>query len=643
MKKRTLNGQPRAALIASHAFADAAKPDDVPAPEPTSNDVDDQVTKAIDAAIEVQEKDQDVTDPADVKVLELLKEAKAAQAKDDDEPAEESAPEKPAVTAAGENPTDDEGEPKCANCQHTAAAHPEGGACSMENCECPKLAKPEAEKLAAPGVPGAPGVATTDPDADTAHNAPPEVEDPENLGPEFSGVLVIEAQPTGDGREIAADALTWRDLPLPLMLLATETHDPEGFDMNDPAVICGRIMSLSREPGEGSTQLIHYGGNFLATDDGMYAAELTEQMGRLGVSADIAVQASEVTITEVDDMGFPMDGTDTLTEGTVMGGTVCPFPAFSGCYIVLGDGTDAAKAKAMPQAAEDRPEVPDSEPAVVANGGQLINLMSYEDCEACDQGLEVIVASGAGPTRPPASWFDDPAFTEDDGRLVEILGRDGHPEDKYACPITVTADGRVFGHIAPWGICHKGISGDCVLAPHSAVDYAHFKTAKHILTAEGEKVRVGVLTADTGHASTRLSAGAAIAHYDDTGTVVADVNVGEDEYGIWVAGAIRPDATEEQIRKLTASAISGDWRNIGGQLELVHALCVNEPGFALAQVASGQRESLVAYGASVMEQLKRPREEVDMVKLAAPAMRRLAQRDARERIARLTGSNADVV
>ncbi len=114
-------------------------------------------------------------------------------------------------------------------------------------------------------------------------------------------MLVIEGQPTGDGREIAADALTWRDPPLPLMLLATETHDPEGFDMNDPAVMAGRIVELTRDPGESDTQLIRFGGNFLATDDGMYAAELTEQMGRMGVSADIAVQASEVTITEVDE------------------------------------------------------------------------------------------------------------------------------------------------------------------------------------------------------------------------------------------------------------------------------------------------------------------------------------------------------
>ena len=37
-----------------------------------------------------------------------------------------------------------------------------------------------------------------------------------------------------------------------------------------------------------------------------------------------------------------------------MGGTACPFPAFEGCYVVLGDGTEAPQAKAIPQAAEAR-------------------------------------------------------------------------------------------------------------------------------------------------------------------------------------------------------------------------------------------------------------------------------------------------
>ena len=97
-----------------------------------------------------------------------------------------------------------------------------------------------------------------------------------------------------------------------------------------------------------------------------------------------------------------------------------------------------------------------------------------------------------------------------------------------------------------------------------------------------------------------------MAHYDNTGTAVADVAVGEDEFGIWVAGAIRPGATPSQVEALSRSSLSGDWRRIGGNLELVAALSVNTPGFPLAVVASGRVEALVASGASIMAALRAP-------------------------------------
>lgn len=533
-------------------------------------------------------------------------------------------------------PVDEEGnvdgQIKCANadCGHLALSHLDEdtgkntGACSEMDCSCLAMqvaSEPntdsgdkgegetqpkESASLAAAPVEGEP--TETEPDTPEL-NLPPETEGGESMGPAFTiPVLIIEGQPTGDGREIAPGALTWRTPPIPLMGLDTETHDPEGWDLNDPAVMVGRIDSLERQPGEGNTQIISAKGFFLPNEDGMHFAELTEAMGRLGVSGDVAVESSKITVEDIDEVGMPTDMTDQLLEGKIMGATCCPFPAFEGAYIVLGDGSEQPDAQ-IPQ---QPTETPDAPPEAVTAGGQLIHWMTYEECEPCDQGFEVIVAAGAGPARPPSAWFADPGFTEGDGRLEEILGRDGQREDKYACPVTVTDDGRVFGHIAPWGVCHTAHTGKCVLAPHSAADYAHFKRGQHVLTAEGEKVRVGVLTCDTGHASTRpgFSMVEAMAHYDNTALAVADVNIGEDEYGIWVAGAIRADATEEQIRKLRASSISGDWRAAGGQLELVAALAVNQPGFPLAVVAGGQVESLVAAGVNVMAHLKQPAERV---------------------------------
>lgn len=185
----------------------------------------------------------------------------------------------------------------------------------------------------------------------------------------------------------------------------------------------------------------------------------------------------------------------------------------------------------------------------------------------------------------PAEWFTDPELTA-------------------PTPVTVTPEGRVFGHIAQWGVCHTGLGlsvgmdDSCTAAPPSPSNYAYYRTGV-IDTDQGE-IPVGNLTMGIGHAGERVTAGAAIAHYDNTSAVVADVVTGEDEYGIWFSGAMRSDLTDEQIRAFKASTLSGDWRQIGGEYELVAALAVNVPGFPiprLALAASGGRlTALIAAG-----------------------------------------------
>ena len=81
---------------------------------------------------------------------------------------------------------------------------------------------------------------------------------------------------------------------------------------------------------------------------------------------------------------------------------------------------------------------------------------------------------------------------------------------------------------------------------------------------------------------------------------VADVTVGEDEHGIWVAGALRPGTSPEVIRELRGAVLSGDWRDYEGNLELIGLLAVNVPGFPIpkvaARVAGGRTLALVAAG-----------------------------------------------
>lgn len=196
-----------------------------------------------------------------------------------------------------------------------------------------------------------------------------------------------------------------------------------------------------------------------------------------------------------------------------------------------------------------------------------------------DELSTAVVASAAG-WEPKSEWFSNPGFTE-------------------PTPITVTADGRISGHAALWGTCHIGYRDRCVTPPRSKSNYQYFNTGQ-VLTADGQTVTVGRLTAGTGHANIEFSAQPAVEHYDNTGYQGGYVHAGEDEHGIWFAGSVSPTATPEQIATLRASMVSGDWRQLGNSLELVGILAVNTPGFpvprARAGLVAGAQVSLIASG-----------------------------------------------
>lgn len=222
------------------------------------------------------------------------------------------------------------------------------------------------------------------------------------------------------------------------------------------------------------------------------------------------------------------------------------------------------------------------------------------------------VAASAGPLAPPAEWFQNPGLNE-------------------ATPVTITDDGRVYGHLAAWktngaDTCHTGSRpGTCTTVPHSSYDYNYFHVGA-VRTADGRDIAIGNLIVDTDHASMSADYRTAGAHYAHTGAAVAAVRAGEDAYGIWVSGSVLPHVTDEQIATLRRAPLSGDWRNIGGNLELVAALAVNSPGFPVprARVDEYARTaSLTAAGALVHDD----EETVTTASVAAEVVRRLDERD----------------
>lgn len=241
-------------------------------------------------------------------------------------------------------------------------------------------------------------------------------------------------------------------------------------------------------------------------------------------------------------------------------------------------------------------------------GGIIVQELSAEELSDYPTGVTKLFKRGTiiGVTALLHSSFDDTKIAVDDALTAAASSGWRPPADAFKnpnlsqpTPLTVTEDGRVFGHAATWGTCHVGYKDRCVQPPRSRKNYSYFNIGE-VLTDGGEKVRVGRITAATNHAPIEFGAQPAKDHYDHTGFAAAYVQTGEDQFGIWFSGVLAPDATDAQIANLRAAGVSGDWRNIDGSLEMVGLLAVNTPGFpvprAQTNIVAGAQMALVAAG-----------------------------------------------
>lgn len=436
----------------------------------------------------------------------------------------------------------------------------------------------------------------------------------------WEGPIGFEGQLTGDGRIIEAGALTWDGLdpnaPLPLRYVAEDVGAHAnaidvghifGIERRDDGVIWahGDIVLDSDEARAAAAQIAdkRKNGVSMDLDDVAFVvkvkAEIVEEQDEIMEAALNESPDSDWTPPEreVDADGYvevfefdPDDEIMATTSARVRGATLVSIPAFADARISI---------VAEPSLADEI----ESAPIVDATDEPVDNL---------DPELALVAA--AAPLAPPREWFADP----------QLAG---------PTPITITDDGRVYGHLATWDVCHIASpqgADVCVVAPRSQMGYARFHTGS-LLTDDGETIGVGRITMGTGHAGPGLRAAAAAEHYDNTGTAVADVRAGEDAHGIWVAGALRPDVTPEQVRALRSSPLSGDWRRVDGNLELHAALAVNVPGFPIPRpaglVASGELQALVASGVVADAALDSGRAALDISDEDLRYLLRLADRE----------------
>lgn len=409
----------------------------------------------------------------------------------------------------------------------------------------------------------------------------------------WEGIIGMEDELTGDARKIEGGALRWEleGGTLPLRYVQSDV----GF--HDGAEDAGNIDTIERRPGG----VIWGSGEFhMNTDAGRAAYVAVRDEITNGVSMDLDDVSFEIRVAgELFDQVEAMfdedgdvevagpernaDGTVTVvkvnsddevqvtTAARVRASTIVSIPAFANARIHVVEVSDEEAAAADPVAA-----------AALAADVEDLSADPVRNALAARDGSRVPLLAAAAPLAPPEEWFKPIAFTE-------------------PTPLYVGKDGRVYGHIALWGTCHVSHSagGKCVTPPNSPSDYAWFHTGA-LETAEGSLIGVGHLTMNTGHAADDLSIQATMAHYDNTGTVAADVRAYEDDFGIAVVGGLRPTLSPNQVRAFRAAPASGDWRYVGAHLELVAVLSVNVPGFGVPRpsgfVRGGELVSLTASG-----------------------------------------------
>jgi len=521
-------------------------------------------------------------------------------------------------------------------------------------------------------------------------DAPPIPDEPipaEDQNQPVYGVAVPEGVESGDKRMFAPGGITHRDLPLTLTWQRASASEHEG------EVVVGRLDTLELRDDD----MWHYTGELLTdvpeTDE---VINLIAQGALRGVS--IAGDKGKVAMPTDAEMEQALDGgeepTTVFEEARISGLTIVQIPAFQESFISLG--VDPELSEPLAAAAEietfkrgtgwvTHPEETSRLHRywTKGKGAAKIRWGTGGDFTRCTRQLRKYIeprflnrtcaewhhdALGYWPgelgkpgnnpknSLEPCTDCEDTAMIAASASIPEaapaltivaaappaVVNAAWFADPKFSAPTALVVDkaGRVFGHIAKWGTCHIGIEGQCVTPPTSKSNYAHF----HLGAVESDEgtLAVGTLTLGTGHADLHLSGTDTRRHYDHTGTAVAKVRAGEDAHGIWVAGSLCDGVTDEQRRTLMAAGgISGDWRSIGGALELVAGLAVNVPGFPVPRPAlaasGGHQESLVAAGVVIHE----PDPSIDAIADAVVAKLAAKQKRA-ERLADLLPLRTEV-
>ena len=495
------------------------------------------------------------------------------------------------------------------------------------------------------------------------------------------GVIAPEEAESGDGRAFSEGAMTTRPLRIPFR---NQKSDIGG---HDGAVTVGSVDRIMRKDG-----LIHWEGLLMNTEEAAELIDVIEFFGRYGVSVDgdrgsldtartketevvwfdriraagltaVAIPAfAEAYVALGPHPDFPDEDPDVMTAGACSpdllafkrgpGWVTNPKetsrlhrywtqkgqPGYK--KIAWGTRGDWTRAKALIGA-----KIAANSPDKMRFLNQIISQWHFDALgywpgqldmpgnktraearadRAAKAGIEfdddgtgweaVLTSSAKVKANPPLSYFHRHA---DSGPLVI--------EDPDENGVQ-----RVHGYAAEWGVCHVGMSGQCVEPPRTwSDDYRDFHLGR-TKTDEGF-LPTGVLTYGVGHRSAKqiLAESADQAFFDNVNNAWASVRLGEDERGIWFSGVVLPGIPEDHLVKIAASGqVSGEWL----QGELRACLTVNVPGFPVERptVEYDDSGNVMALAASAFGSGDAPCDPTP-----AERMHALRVVDAEERFARL--------
>lgn len=388
-------------------------------------------------------------------------------------------------------------------------------------------------------------------------------------GPGWLAVVAIEGLETPDHRMVEKGGLGWRTLPLPL------TWAPNSDDHENDVVV-GQITEVWREGDE-----VRARGVWDTSPDAIEVRrKVDNQMLRWVSMCPDTPRSWEVRMSPGCDEAT--QGVDPTLDGPPVGQdlgacvmtevyldmdfaklTVVDHPAWPGSVIVSGDAqipplTDRGRVAATP---------PDQSPVPTPQSPALALVASVTSAEL-------------SPTwwfhranLPPSSWFDDPEFTS------------------YA-PVTITDEGRIFGHFAP-DVEHVSGYG----RPPRGADFsdARFHVRRQP-TRDGKVIEAGLIVGGVGHAPAGLTIAQAQQYYaGGPGALeVGRIRVGMDAHGMWGSGMVNPALDDDQIYQAATLGFSVDYRRPQFGVGPWQLIAISSG--ILVEGYSKARESLVACG-----------------------------------------------